>query len=105
MSEITANHDSAHAADGHDDHHEQSWLTTYIFSQDHKMIGKQFLMTGIFWAFVGGLLSLFFRMQLAWPNETFPILETLLGSWAEGGKLSNDFYYALVTMLYWEIIQ
>ncbi len=98
MSEVTAHHDSAHAH-GHDDHHhEESWLTKYIFSQDHKMIGKQFLMTGIFWAFVGGLLSLFFRMQLAWPNETFPILETLLGSWAEGGKLSNEFYYALVTM-------
>ena len=98
MSEVTAHHDSAHAH-GHDDHHhEESWLTKYIFSQDHKMIGKQFLMTGIFWAFVGGLLSLFFRMQLAWHNETFPILETLLGSWAEGGKLSNEFYYALVTM-------
>lgn len=98
MSEVTAHHDSAHAH-GHDDHHhEESWLTKYIFSQDHKMIGKQFLMTGIFWAFVGGVLSLFFRMQLAWPNETFPILETLLGSWAEGGKLSNEFYYALVTM-------
>lgn len=98
MSEVTAHHDSAHAH-GHDDHHhEESWLTKYIFSQDHKMIGKQFLMTGIFWAFVGGILSLFFRMQLAWPNETFPILETLLGSWAEGGKLSNEFYYALVTM-------
>jgi len=98
MSEVTANQDSAHAAHEHDDHHEQSWLTTYIFSQDHKMIGKQFLMTGIFWAFIGGILSLFFRMQLAWPNETFPILEALLGSWAEGGKLSNEFYYALVTM-------
>eukprot|EP00095_Tigriopus_kingsejongensis_P003123 maker-scaffold4095_size6700-snap-gene-0.0 protein:Tk03123 transcript:maker-scaffold4095_size6700-snap-gene-0.0-mRNA-1 annotation:"cytochrome c oxidase" len=60
------------------------------------MIGKQFLLTGIFWAFVGGLLSLFFRMQLAWPNETFPILESLLGSWAEGGKISNEFYYALI---------
>jgi len=98
MSEVTAHHDLGHDAHAHDDHHEQSWLTTYIFSQDHKMIGKQYLVTGIFWAIVGGLLSLFFRMQLAWPNETFPILETLLGSWAEGGQISNEFYYALVTM-------
>ncbi|MCB9257515.1 MAG: cbb3-type cytochrome c oxidase subunit I [Chitinophagales bacterium] len=97
MSEVTAHHDLEHGAH-HDDHHESSWLTTYIFSQDHKMIAKQFLVTGIFWAFIGGLLSLFFRLQLAWPNETFPILESLLGSWAEGGKLSNEFYYALVTM-------
>lgn len=79
-------------------HHEETWLTKYVFSQDHKMIAKQFLITGIFWAFIGGLLSLFFRVQLAWPNETFPILETLLGKWAEGGQISNDFFYALVTM-------
>ncbi|MGB1248656.1 MAG: cbb3-type cytochrome c oxidase subunit I, partial [Chitinophagales bacterium] len=98
MSEVST-HIDGHGHDHHDDHHhEETWLTKYIFSQDHKMIAKQFLVTGIFWAFIGGLLSLFFRMQLAWPNETFPILETLLGKWAEGGKLSNDFYYALVTM-------
>jgi cytochrome c oxidase subunit 1 len=84
---------------GHDEHHhEESWLTKYIFSQDHKMIAKQFLITGIFWGFVGGLLSVFFRLQLGWPNETFPFLETLLGRWAEGGQISNEFYYALVTM-------
>lgn len=104
MSEVVLNpnvaqdpHTQEH--DHHDEHHhEETWLTKYIFSQDHKMIAKQFLITGIFWAFIGGLLSLFFRLQLAWPNETFPILETFLGKWAEGGKLSNDFYYALVTM-------
>jgi cytochrome c oxidase subunit 1 len=84
---------------GHDEHHhEESWLTKYIFSQDHKMIAKQFLITGMFWAFIGGLLSVFFRLQLGWPDETFPFLETLLGRWAEGGQISNEFYYALVTM-------
>lgn len=82
----------------HHEHHQESWLTKYIFSQDHKMIAKQFLITGIIWAFIGGLLSLFFRMQLAWPNETFPILETLLGKWAEGGQITQEFYYSLVTM-------
>lgn len=97
--EVDAHGHGHHGHDHHDDHHhEATWLNTYVFSEDHKMIAKQFLITGIFWAFVGGLLSLFFRLQLAWPNETFPILETLLGKWAEGGKLSNDFYYALVTM-------
>ncbi len=84
---------------GHDDHHhEETFLTKYIFSQDHKMIAKQFLITGIFWGIVGGLLSVLFRLQLGWPNETFPFLETFLGKWAEGGKISNEFYYALVTM-------
>lgn len=82
----------------HDDHHEETFLTKYIFSQDHKMIAKQFLYTGMFWAVVGALLSVLFRLQLGWPDTAFPFLETILGKWAEGGKVSNDFYYALVTM-------
>ncbi len=82
----------------HDHHHEETFLTKYIFSQDHKMIAKQFLFTGIFWSIVGALLSVIFRLQLGWPNETFPFLETLLGKWAEGGKITNEFYYSLVTM-------
>jgi len=37
-------------------------------------------------------------LQLGWPNETFPFLESILGKWAEGGKISPEFYYALVTL-------
>ncbi|HLP51208.1 MAG TPA: cbb3-type cytochrome c oxidase subunit I [Chitinophagales bacterium] len=91
-----AHHDHVHGHEEH--HHEETFLTKYIFSQDHKMISKQFLITGIFWGIVGGLLSVLFRLQLGWPNETFPFLETFLGKWAEGGRISQEFYYALVTM-------
>ncbi len=84
---------------GHEEHHhEETFLTKYIFSQDHKMISKQFLITGMFWGVVGGLLSVLFRLQLGFPNETFPFLESFLGKWAEGGKISQEFYYALITM-------
>ena len=85
-------------AHGDHGHHEESFLEKYIFSQDHKMIAKQFLFTGIFWSIVGAAMSVLFRLQLGWPNETFPFLETLLGKWAEGGRISNEFYYSLVTM-------
>ncbi len=93
-------HEHGHGHDDHHDHehHETGFIMTYIFSMDHKMIAKQFLITGILWAIIGVLFSVLFRIQLAWPNETFPILETLLGGWAEGGKLDPEFYYALVTM-------
>jgi len=94
--EVHAHEDHGHGHGHH--HHEETWLRKYVFSEDHKMIAKQFLITGMFWGVVGGLLSVLFRMQLGWPNETFPFLETLLGKWAEGGKISNEFYYALVTM-------
>jgi cytochrome c oxidase subunit I len=95
-------HEDAHVAhhDSHDehDHHDQSFLEKYVFSQDHKVIAKQFLITGIFWALVGSFLSILFRLQLGWPDETFPFLESILGKWAPGGKLTNEFYLALVTM-------
>jgi cytochrome c oxidase subunit I len=75
-----------------------NFITTYIFSQDHKMIAKQFLVTGIIWAIIGALFSVLFRIQLAYPGESFPFLENILGKWAKDGKLSADGYYALVTM-------
>lgn len=90
--------DTHHGDHGHHDHHEQSWLEKYVFSTDHKIVAKQFLITGMMWAIVGALLSVLFRIQLAWPDETFPFLETFLGKWAEGGKISNEFYNALITM-------
>jgi cytochrome c oxidase subunit I len=90
-------HDS-HEAHGHDHHHEESFLSKYVFSTDHKMIGKQFLITGIIWAIIGGLFSVLFRLQLGYPETSFPVLEDLFGKWAAGGRISNEFYYALVTM-------
>ncbi len=89
-------HDLEHTT--HDSHHKQSFITHYIFSQDHKMISHQFLITGIIWAITGGLLSVLFRLQLGYPDQTFPFLEDILGRWAKGGKLDQEFYYALVTM-------
>src|SRR5882672_4467449 len=70
---------------GHPEHVKENFFTKYIFSQDHKIISKQFLFTGMFWALIGGLLSVIFRLQLAFPNQSFPILETLFGKWAAGG--------------------
>ncbi len=78
-------------------HHHETFITKYIFSQDHKMIAKQFLVTGMIWAILGGLMSVLFRIQLAYPDSSFPFLETLLGKWAKGGHLSAEAYYALVT--------
>jgi len=62
------------------------------------MIAKQFLITGIIMAVIAMGLSILFRLQLAWPEKDFPILETFLGKWAEGGRIKPDFYLALVTI-------
>ena len=71
-------------------HHKQSFITKYIFSQDHKTIGKQFLITGILWAVIGAFFSVIFRLQLGFPDASFPILENLFGHWAKGGKLDPE---------------
>lgn len=62
------------------------------------MIAKQFLITGIIMAVIAMGLSILFRMQLAWPDKSFPLLETFLGKWAAGGRIQPDFYLALVTI-------
>jgi len=93
-----------HFHEHHDgDKYRSNFITTYIFSQDHKIIAKQFLITGMIWAIIGSAMSVIFRLQLGFPDESLAWLKPLLGKWievnAEGiGTLSPDFYYALVTM-------
>ncbi len=91
---LLGSHQAAHPVH----HHKETFITKYIFSTDHKMISKQFLITGIIWAFIGGLFSVLFRLQLGFPDQSFPILETIFGHWAEGGRIHPDFYYSLITM-------
>lgn len=79
-------------------HHHETFITKYIFSQDHKMIAKQFLITGMIWAIIGGLMSVLFRLQLGYPDLQLPWLEDIFGHWAKDGKITPEFYYALGTM-------
>ncbi len=90
---------TAAAAGVHHDHgHHQSFVSKYIFSMDHKTISKQFLITGITWAIIGGLFSVLFRLQLGYPDASFSWLQDLFPNWAAEGKIKPEFYYALVTM-------
>ncbi|HYM95458.1 MAG TPA: cbb3-type cytochrome c oxidase subunit I, partial [Chitinophagaceae bacterium] len=82
----------------HAHHDKETFITKYIFRQDHKTIGKQFLITGIVLAIIGGLFSVLFRLQLGFPGQSFPILESVFGKWAPGGQIKPEFYYALITM-------
>jgi cytochrome c oxidase subunit I len=94
----SAAHD-VHSHDHHDHHHEESFVSKYIFSQDHKMIGKQFLITAVFMGLVAMLLSILFRIQLAWPGESSDFLNFFLGEqWAPEGVLKEDMYLGLVTI-------
>src|SRR3989304_1290003 len=74
--------------DTHEHHAERGFWRTYVFSTDHKMIGKQYLSLGLFWAVVGGLLAHGRRWQLAGPDTAVP-------GWGEVGP---ETYNVLVTM-------
>ncbi len=89
---------SAHDHDHDHDHHELPWIRKYIFSEDHKVIAKQYLISGIIWAILGGFFSLVFRLQLGFPNADLSWLKPLLGEWIQNGKLDPEFYLAMVTM-------
>lgn len=90
---------AAHDEHHHDEHHHENFITKYIFSEDHKVIAKQFLFTGIFWAIIGGVLSVIFRLQLGFPDANLEFLRPILGDWiTTQGKLDQNFYLALVTM-------
>ncbi|RUL87256.1 cytochrome c oxidase subunit I [Tautonia sociabilis] len=89
---------SGHAP-GHDEHIHpapRNPLFRYIFSTDHKVIGIQFLFSGLIFFVVGGLLALAIRWQLAWPWSDLPHLSALWDSSA--GQMPPEFYNKLVTM-------
>lgn len=84
---------AGHAASGSVSH----FISTYVFSRDHKIIGLQFLFSTLLWFLVGGLLALGIRWQLAWPWSDMPVIGKMLFS-AEGGQISPEFYTTLFTM-------
>ena len=79
-------------------HHEENFFSKYVFSTDHKMIAKQFLLTGMTMGVIAMLMSVLFRIQLANPGEPNPMFEFLLGDWAKGGVMDPNMYLALVTI-------
>jgi cytochrome c oxidase subunit 1 len=99
MSAMSHEHDH-HEHDHHEEHHHKdTFITKYIFSIDHKMIAKQYLLTGIVMGVIGVGMSMLFRMQLAWPEESFKVFKFFLGErMAPDGVMTNETYLSLITI-------
>ena len=91
-------HVDDHAEDHDHGHHKETFITKYIFSIDHKMISKQYLITGLIMGIVGIAMSLLFRLQIAWPDHNFKVFEILLGKFGVDGVMDPSIYLALVTI-------
>jgi cytochrome c oxidase subunit 1 len=80
----------------------------YIFSTDHKVIGKQYLAIALFWMLIGALTVVLIRWQLAWPNTPLPGSGWLSDEFWEGeswlaralpyGVVQPEFYNKMFTM-------
>ncbi len=73
-----------------DSHHSQpaGFIRRYVFSTDHKVIAKQYLLLSLTMALIGGFTSYLIRWQLAWPETDIP-------GW---GPIGPDNYNAIITM-------
>lgn len=91
-----------HASEQHlhdEHHHEESFITKYVFSQDHKTISRQFLVTAVIMAVIAMIMSTLFRLQLAWPEKNFSFINMMVGDrWGKDGILDPNMYLALVTI-------
>src|SRR3989454_10254072 len=87
----------AHGA-AHEEH-KLGFIQRYVFSQDHKIIGIQYMMTSLFMAAVGGVLAMLIRMELGWPGARWGLARVLFpGGVTPGGGVKPGFYLAGVTM-------
>ncbi len=77
--------------------HKGGFLSTYVFSKDHKYIAKQFLWFGLIWLLIGGVMAMMIRWQLANPGEAFPLLGKLFFP-RTGGVIDPDAYNMLFSM-------
>jgi cytochrome c oxidase subunit 1 len=90
-------HVEAHAAEAHA-HAPQAFIWRYVFSKDHKVIGIQYYVTAMFMALIAGLLAMTIRLQLAWPEKTFPGVGRILSKGYTDGVMNPEFYAMLFTM-------
>ncbi len=98
MENVTTAEQIAHAEHGHEEH-ELSFLQTYVFSQDHKVIGIQYAVTAMLFLLFGFSLMMLMRWSLAFPGASLPVIGNLLGQTnAPGGIMLPEFYNQLGAM-------
>jgi cytochrome c oxidase subunit I len=63
----------------HASHGAHSWKDYFKVNTDHKVIGTQYVVTSFFFLFVGGLIAMLMRAELAQPGRQFVDAETFNG--------------------------
>ena len=89
---------AAVAVHGAHDQHQVSFWRHYIFSEDHKMIGRQFLFVALFMMSIGGLMAMLVRLDLAWPDTQWAFLKIFPQSIQQDSAITANTYNAELTM-------
>jgi cytochrome c oxidase subunit 1 len=76
----------------------QGFIWKYVFSLDHKVIGKQYYFLSLIAVFTGMVLSWLMRVHLAWPTFAIPLLDKLSPNGAPGGVITPEYYLSLMTL-------
>ena len=97
MENVTTAEQVSHAEHGHDEHHELSFLQSYVFSLDHKVIGIQYAITAMLFLLLGFTLMMIMRWQLAFPYTPIPVIGGLLGQ-NNAQFIAPEFYNSLGAM-------
>src|ERR1700726_3160013 len=74
------------------------FIWKYVFSTDHKVIGKQYYGLALVSVFIGMMLSWLMRFHLLWTNAAIPGLQLLSKTGAPGYLMTPEFYLQLMTM-------
>src|ERR1700687_585010 len=74
------------------------FIRKYVFSLDHKVIGRQYYGLALLAVVTGMILSWLMRIHLAWPALAIPGLAKIATSGAPGGVITPELYLSLMTM-------
>ncbi len=85
----------------------KSFIRRYVFTEDHKIIARQFLWTGLIFLLIGGGLAYMIRWQWAYPSTQVPALGKLFLA-STGGAITPPTYTSIFTMhglimIFWAI--
>lgn len=87
---------STHAAAHHGP--PTTFIRKYVFSLDHKVIGKQYYGLGLAAVLIGMVLSWLMRIHLGWVNFPIPGLHLLSKNGAPGDIMTPELYLQVMTM-------
>jgi cytochrome c oxidase subunit I len=77
----------------------QPFWRRYVFSQDHKVVGIQYTITGLLFLLFGLSLMMVMRWQLAYPGQPIPLIGGLLSDAnVASGVMLPEFYNQLGAM-------